>query len=87
MKKSLYIGLFTLLGVLVSFLVHGILEIAIVRLLLADFSTYSLGLSWAQWFAIHKWGSIILLVLGVVIGFWQGKRWWYVLYETNQAGK
>jgi hypothetical protein len=83
MKKVAYVGLFTLLGVLVSFLIHGVLEIAIVHLLITDFSTYNLGLSWAQWFAVHRWGSWLLLAVGIGVGFWQGVYWRRVLYEDD----
>lgn len=80
MKRAVYIGLFTLLGVLVSFLVHAVLEISIIYLLVADFATYNLGLSWSQWLVVHQWSSWLLLIIGIGIGLWQGVYWWEVLY-------
>lgn len=87
MKKITYISLFVFLGILVSFLIHGILEIIAIEFLLADFDRYNLGLSWAQWFSVHKWGSWLLLLLSVGAGFWQGKHWWHVLYEKSGMGE
>jgi len=84
MKRAVYVGLFTILGVLVSFLIHGLLEIGIVHLLVTDFASYNLGLSWAQWFAVHRWGSLLQLIVGVAIGFWQGIYWWNVLYTDSR---
>lgn len=87
MKKTIYIFSFTVLGVLVSFLLHGILELIIIELLLTDFTRYNLGLSWPQWFLIHRWGSLLLLTAGVGVGFWQGVRWWSVLYEGGEGSR
>lgn len=87
MKKVVYIALFTVLGVLVSFLLHGILELIIIDLLLTDFSRYNLGLSWPQWFSIHRWGTWLLLILGIGIGFWQGKHWWRILHVETGDGQ
>jgi hypothetical protein len=86
MKKVAYISLFTLLGVLVSFLIHGVLEISVVHFLTTEFSTYNLGLSWSQWFAVHRWGSWLLLIIGIGVGLWQGVYWWEVLYEKGSGG-
>lgn len=83
MKKFTYIALFTLLGILVSFLLHAVLEIAVVRMLLADFETYNLGLSWSGWFVVHHIGSVVLLLMGVGVGVWQGRYWWRRLYVDS----
>lgn len=80
MKYITYVGLFTLLGLLVSLLLHAVVELAIINLLVNDFAAYNLGLSWAQWFAVHRWGSILLTLAGIGIGFWQGLYWWQRLY-------
>lgn len=79
-KRTIYIFLFTLLGILVSFLVHAAIEIPVIRLLVEDFDTYGLGLTWRQWYAIHAIGSVVLLLLGIFVGFRQGRYWWKVIY-------
>lgn len=81
MKRLVYILLFVVLGVLVSFLMHAALEEAVIRLLTKDFAAYGLGLSWSTWFWIHHIFAALLFLFGAGVGFWQGVYWWNVLYE------
>lgn len=80
MKKTIYIIAFTILGILFQFLVHVGIEIFYINLLVRDFSKYSFGLSWNQWFVIHHIGTIVLFIAGALLGFWQGKFWWKKIY-------
>lgn len=84
MKKIIYIICFTVLGVMVQFLVHSVIEILYINLLLNDFQKYGLGLSWNQWFTVHHIGTVVLLIIGILLGFWQGTYWWKVLYENKK---
>lgn len=84
MKKNSYIILFVVLGVLLSFLTHALIEIPIIILLLSDFEKWGFGLSWDAWYMIHTIGTAALLVLGISIGFWQGRYWWGVIYVKNK---
>lgn len=86
-KKYIYIGLFTGLGVLVNFLVHGALELFIIDLLQSDFERYSMGISWAGWFAFHAAATPVLFVGFTWLGFSQGRKWWKIIYETEPLGK
>jgi len=81
MKKIIYIILFVFLGVLFQFLVHGLVEIWYIDFLNTDFSKYSLGFSWPELFLIHHLTSVILLIAGALLGFWQGRFWWHKIYE------
>lgn len=83
MKKIIYIILFTFLGILLQFLIHGLVEIWYIGLLTSNFSRYGLGFSWPQWFLIHHILTVILFLAGALLGFWQGKFWWRRLYEKN----
>ena len=83
MKKTIYIILFTFLGILVQFVIHALIEVWYINLLIRDFPKYSLGFTWYQWFTIHHVGSIILFVAGALIGFWQGRFWWRRIYEKK----
>jgi hypothetical protein len=83
MKKSVYILGFTFLGFLAQWLVHGAVEIWYIRLLAADFDRYSLGLTWPDWFLIHHFGTLVLLVLGTAVGYWQGRFWWPKIYPVR----
>ncbi len=87
-KRVTYVLLFTLLGTLVSFLLHALVEIPMIGLLVNDFDRYSLGLSWSNWESIHTAGSVILILVGVGLGYLQGVYWWrqiYVLKRWNVA--
>lgn len=80
MKKYLYISLFTLLGILLQFIVHALVEIWYIGLLTSDFKTWGLGLDWNAWFLIHHIATIILLLLGAGLGLWSGIYFWKVVY-------
>lgn len=82
MKKKIYIIAFTILGILLQFLIHAGIEIWYIGLLLSDFQKYSFGFSWQQWFIIHHIGTVILFIAGASFGFWQGKFWWRKIYEN-----
>lgn len=83
MKKVLYIALFTLLGILTSFLVHAGLEIPILRSLEESGEVYSMGITWDNWHIFHRASGVILLLLGAFVGFLQGRHWWKVIYDKN----
>lgn len=76
-QKYYIIALFVLLGFLIQLFIHSIIEIWYIQLLLRDFEKYSFGLSWSDWYFIHHIGTLILLVLGIAFGFWQGNIWRY----------
>ena len=84
MKKIIYIICFTFLGFLLQILVHAGVEIFYIRMLWKDFEKYSLGLSWNQLILIHYIGSIVLVVIGILFGLWQGIYWWKRLYENKK---
>ncbi|MBI2096739.1 MAG: hypothetical protein HYT40_01105 [Candidatus Sungbacteria bacterium] len=83
MKKPIYLAAFTVLGALLSFLVHAAVEIFYIRLLLENFAVYGFGLAWSQWVAIHHVGSVVLLIGGIIFGYEQGRFWWPRLYNPD----
>lgn len=85
MKRNLYIFCFVILGIILQQMIHTIVEMWYISLLLKDWEMYSLGLSWDSWFMIHHIGSVLLLIAGISLGYWQGKYWWPKLYD--EAGK
>jgi hypothetical protein len=85
LKKMIYVLFTTIGGVLVSLLVHGVVELIITNLLLADFETYNLGLSWQEWFVLHDFLSLLLVALGVFYGVRVGLRWWKLVYNDGEA--
>ena len=83
MKKYFYIASFTFLGLLFQQVVHGVLEVSYINLLVKDFETYSFGLSWDAWYIIHAVGTVVLLLIGVGVGLWQGLYWQKRLYGQS----
>lgn len=84
-KQIFYISAFTLLGIILQFLVHSLIEIWYINLLLSDFSRYGLGLSWNNWYAIHYVLTIVLFILGFGLGLWQGRIWWKKIYNHEKS--
>jgi prepilin-type N-terminal cleavage/methylation domain-containing protein len=80
MKRTIYILLAAMLGILLSFIVHALIEIGVISLLTSNFEKYGLGFSWASWFWIHSVSTVILFVLGAVGGYFLGARWWRIVY-------
>lgn len=85
MKRRIYIAAFTFFGILLQFLIHGVVERWYIGLLVRDFETYGFGMSWAQWFFVHHLATVVLLVGGILFGFWQGIFWWRKIYEQQRA--
>ena len=81
-KKGFYVCAFTILGVLLQFIVHGALEMWYIGLLLADFHTYSLGMSWDAWITVHDVFTVVLFLVGLLLGFQQGHYWWWRVYHV-----
>ncbi|MFH1597767.1 MAG: hypothetical protein ABIB97_01665 [Patescibacteria group bacterium] len=86
MKKTIYILLSTALGVLLSFILHAVIEV--------------MFLNWAEANNLRpEWYSLLgkscalplslnigLLVAGVVFGIWIGFKWWKVVYVERKRG-
>ena len=80
-KKIIYVTLFTLLGVLVQFLIQSAVEIQYINLLLTKYEIFGFGLPFSTWFVIHEIFASILLAVGFLVGLSQGLYWWKRLYE------
>ena len=81
MKKTIYILVSILLGLLLSFILHGLFELAVIK---AAFSqgkaiegTYFLGVGWC---ALPVWVQYTFPLLGIVGGYFLGQHWWRVVY-------
>lgn len=83
MKRIIYITAFTGAGILLQFLVHVLVERWYIIKLVKQFDTYSLGLTWDEWFLIHHVLAVILFVAGAAFGLWQGRYWWPKLYDER----
>ncbi len=86
MKRTIYLIAFTIFGVLLQFLAHALLEMGVISLLLRDFNRYGLGLTWAQWFAVHQTLSFAFLIVGIAYGYRAGLYWWNAIYVQKRFG-
>lgn len=78
-----YITLFIFLGIILQFLIHGVVEVLYIKLLNSNFARYGFGLSWDAWFLIHHIASLILLLAGALWGYLMGRYWHKKLYGSE----
>jgi hypothetical protein len=83
MKRTIYIILFTIFGLLLQFLLHALIEIPYLGLLSRNFEKYGFGLSWPQLLIIHAVLTIILIIVGALFGFFAGKFCWRKIYVEH----
>lgn len=84
MTRAVYISGFIALGVMLQAILHAVVEKMYIDLLIADFDAYSLGMSWTMWFMIHHALSTVLFASGIAFGYWQGKKWWRIMYVEKR---
>jgi hypothetical protein len=84
MKKLIYLVLFIVLGILLSFLFHAAIEIPFLLIFFDSGAKSVIGLTWSQWLTSHAIGSGFLLVAGIIFGYWQGGHWWKVIYVQKK---
>jgi hypothetical protein len=85
-KRKIYIFAFTVLGLMIGFLIHALTEVVYIKLLLKDFVTYSFGLTWSELIQFHYVLSLIIIVVCGLWGWAAGRFWWrqiYVLKKYN----
>lgn len=70
MKRIFYISCFTLLGILVQFLAHALLEIWYLN----RYTPFD------GWYTFHSVASAILFIAGAASGYWAGVHFWRVIY-------
>lgn len=85
MKKLLYIALFTVLGVLVSTLLHAGIEIPLLAMMENQVMTGDSFLA-DHWWLIHGLGGQLLWLAGAVVGFILGRKFWQILYVEKRYG-
>lgn len=83
-KRTLYIVLTTVLGIMLGFLVHALAEMWAIDLIVQGGSPFGLTLTIDQWFTVHRAWSMVTLVGGAVTGFFLGKYWWRLVYIEHR---
>lgn len=69
---TLTIAAYVAIGFLLQLVLHGVLEMVAIALLVAEFETYGLGLTWQQWFTVHHIFSVLFVIIGIGAGAWFG---------------
>jgi hypothetical protein len=87
MKKTLYVFLFTTAALLLTFLVHAVLEISILWWIQNNFDVYGSSYVWQNWSFLHLWVGRLLWVIGLVLGVYGGFRYWDILYIEQRYGQ
>ena len=75
MKKILYLAAFGFLGLLVSTLIHGVVELIALDLIFGDPANAS-SVWWREWELIHAAGGSALWTAGLFVGLFAGYKWW-----------
>lgn len=83
MKRTFYIVLFCLLGLIVSTLIHAAIELPTLTLITGNFEKYSDSFIWQNWRIIHGFVGAVIWIAGLVVGYWCGVKWWQILYVEN----
>ncbi|MFA6271534.1 MAG: hypothetical protein WC693_00305 [Patescibacteria group bacterium] len=86
MKKIFYIFSFTVLGIILSFIIHAIIEYSYISL------TEASKIHWHNSFgsgscALPLWLQLVLLILGVASGLLMGFWGWRIVYIQKRHWK
>jgi hypothetical protein len=76
MKKSIYVLACGLLGLIISTIIHGVVEIAALQLIFYNPECFAETLWWTHWKPIHDSLSLALWLIGLLGGLFVGYKWW-----------
>ena len=80
-KKSLYLFLTSLLGVLLFLIIHRALFFIYIYML--GIGVVTTGMTYEQFLAIEYFSLTIVLMLGAWYGIWLGLYWFGIVYEEK----
>lgn len=86
MKRYFYIAAFMFLGLLVSVLVHALIEIPTLAIVTANPDAMTESFIWQHWWLFHGIGGRALMMGFIVLGFFLGRKFWRVLYVEKRYG-
>lgn len=87
MKQKVYYFSFVILGAMIGFFIHAMVEILYIDLLLSDFDKYGFGWSWSVWDRIHIYGVLAMVLIFGLWGYNRGRHFWRVLYVDQKYSK
>lgn len=85
-RRSLYVFLSSLLGVLLFIILHRLLVFGYVLLLDSSYSVFSFGMSFLELLALEYLTLIVAVILGGWYGTWLGLYWYGAVYEKKHYG-
>lgn len=86
LKKSFYVFLTSLLGILLFVTIQKSLALIGIILLNLDYNLYSFGTNPTQIHALNIATMMLALFLGGWYGVWIGLHWYKVVYEQGKTG-
>ena len=86
MKKSLYVFLCSLLGILLFLIIHRLLVFCYLILISSNPQVFGGGLNYLELLAIDYSTLILTLFLGSWYGIWLGLKWFEAIYERGEHG-
>ena len=86
MKKTFYIIITTVLTVLLSFIIHALVEIAFLNWAEINDLTVEWNSTLGKSCALPLIFSAVLLVVGFFGGIWLGFIWWKMVYVKRGRG-
>ena len=84
MKKTLYVFMFAILGLLLAAILHALIEAPTLWLITGDLDTYGDSFVWQNWTLLHRYIGGLIWVLGLGLGTAAGFYFWKVVYEDRK---
>ncbi len=79
-KRVIYITAFTILGLMLGFVAHLLVELAVFTAIDRNWHYITLGLTRSDWIDVRYIAFGLWLAFGLIFGFRQGIYWWDYLY-------
>lgn len=80
MKKTVYIFLVMVLGMILNFIAHALIETAYINSAIAGGLVLTDQGIFGSYCVLPVWLQILLPLAGIIGGFFMGKTWWRMVY-------
>jgi hypothetical protein len=87
MKKYFYYACFTILTLILSLIIHALLEMLALHLIINNLELYGESWLWQNWVEAHAVFSSVLWLLGLGLGLWGGRHFWRRIYIEKRFGE
>jgi hypothetical protein len=86
-KKVIYISLFGFLGLLLSAILHAVIEAPTLWLITSDLDKYGDSFVWQNWAMLHRYIGGLIWIVGLVGGLYAGFKYWRIIYIEGKRSK